>query len=329
MPDAVRELEYIPNEIARSLAGRIDRPATAMTSVPEVVLDARAELGECPVWSGHDACLFWLDIDGRLVHRYDPATGRDSAVVVDGRPGSVALTPDPDRLLVAIEHRLVDLEWSTGATTLRLELEEPDRATRLNDGRCDPVGRFWVGSMDDPSTNGARGGRLYRVDKDGTAVVEQVDVGVSNSLAFAPGGDVMYWSDTTRGLVWAYDYDTGSGSRSGGRVFLDFADLPGKPDGACVDETGCVWVACVYGWSLLRATPDGTVDRIIELPVEKPSMPAFGGRELDTLFVTSISSGGSHPAAPGQPLAGALLALTPGVRGIPEPLFTGGAARSR
>jgi sugar lactone lactonase YvrE len=176
--------------------------------------------------------------------------------------------------------------------------------------------------MDDPNS-GAAAGRLHRVDADYHPTIEREGVGVSNSLAFSPDGAVMYWADTAKELVWAYDYDVEEGSRSNERVFLDFADLPGKPDGACVDEAGCLWVACVYGWAVLRATPDGRVDRTIALPMEKPSMPAFGGRELETLYVTSISSGGSTPASADQPLAGALVALTPGVRGIAEPIFRG------
>ena len=133
----------------------------------------------------------------------------------------------------------------------------------------------------------------------------------------------MYWADTRRCMVWAFDYDVSTGRRSHQRPFLDFDLLPGLPDGACVDADGCYWVACVYGWAVLRATPDGVVDRIIELPVEKPSMPAFGGVGLDTLYVTSISSGGSAPAAPDQPLAGALLAIDVGVIGLTEPRFAG------
>ncbi len=293
-----------------------------MSGAPEVVLPIRAKLGECPLWSGRDSCLYWIDIDGRSVHRYDPASGDNTSRVLEGRPGSIALTIDPDRLLVALEHRLVDLEWSTGETTGRTRLEEPGRGTRLNDGRCDPGGRFWVGSMDDP-ISGVGAGQLHRVDVNYRATVQQEGVGTSNSLAFSPDGKTMYWADTTKELVWAYDYDVGIGHRSNERVHLDFADLPGKPDGACVDEAGCLWVACVYGWAVLRSTPDGRIDQILELPVEKPSMPAFGGRELDTLYVTSISSGGSAPAAADEPLAGALLALTPGVCGIPEPIFGG------
>ena len=293
-----------------------------MSSI-DTVLDERARLGESPVWSGHENVLYWIDIDSRLVHRTDPSTGHDETRVVDGRPGSIALTSDPDRLLVAIEHDLAELTWSTGELHQRHVLEAGSPPTRMNDGRTDPGGRFWVGSMDDPSGSGAKAGFLHRIERDRSHQIMETGVGVSNGLAFSPDGSVMYWADTTRQAVWSYDYDVDAGTRRNGRLFLDFSDLPGRPDGACVDETGCYWVACVYGWTLLRATPDGTVDRIVELPLEKPSMPAFGGTDLGTLFVTSISSSGSSPASPGQPLAGALLAIDPGVYGTPEPLFAG------
>jgi L-arabinonolactonase len=289
----------------------------------DCVPDIRAQLGECPVWSGGERCLYWIDVDSQLVYRYEPDQDRSDSRHLPGRPGSIALTHDTDRLLVAMEHQLVDLTWSTGDVTMRVELEADDAPTRLNDGRADPAGRFWVGSMDIPAYNGQKAGTLYRVDATGGREAVQAGIGVSNGLAFSPDGSVMYWADTTRDLVWAYDYDVASGTRSNERVFLDFSMLPGRPDGACVDETGCYWVACVYGWSLLRATPEGTVDRIIELPVEKPSMPAFGGRDLDVLYLTSISTGGSVPLAPGQPWAGALLTLVPGVKGLPESTFAG------
>jgi sugar lactone lactonase YvrE len=289
----------------------------------DCVLDIRAQLGECPVWSGRDGCLFWIDVDSQLVHRYDPDHDVSESRLLPGRPGSIALTHDADRLLVAMEHQLVDLNWSSGEVTPRGQLEADHTSTRLNDGRADRAGRFWVGSMDIPAYNGQKAGTLYRVEPDGRSEAIQSGVGVSNGLAFSPDGSVMYWADTTRDVVWAYDYDLASGTRRNERIFLDFSTLPGRPDGACVDETGCYWVACVYGWSLLRATPDGKVDRIIELPVEKPSMPAFGGSDLDVLYLTSISTGGSVSLAPGQPWAGALLTMVPGAKGLPESRFGG------
>jgi L-arabinonolactonase len=289
----------------------------------DAVLSVRAALGECPVWDERLAVLYWIDIDAQVVHRTDPSTGADVVRRTPGRPGSVVLAGDPDRLIVAVEHRVVELRWSTGEVRPMCDVEPDHLLTRLNDGRCDAAGRFWVGSMDDPAGSGTNSARLHRIDPDGAVSEIEREVGVANGLAFSPDGTVMYWADTRRSMVWAYDYDMSTGARSKQRDFLDFSTLPGSPDGACVDADGCYWVACVYGWAVLRATPEGRVDRIIELPVEKPSMPAFGDTDFSTLFVTSISTGGSAPAQPGQPLAGALLAMNVGVRGLAEPHFAG------
>jgi len=164
---------------------------------------------------------------------------------------------------------------------------------------------------------------LHRMDPDGASETVRRGVGVSNGLAFSPDGTTMYHADTLCDTVWAYDYDPTTGERGRERVFTDFADLPGSPDGACVDAAGCYWVACVFGWAVARLTPDGDVDRIIELPVEKPTMPAFGGPGLDTLFVTSIGGGGTHEVAPDQPEAGRLMTIEVGATGIVEPTFGG------
>ena len=128
--------------------------------------------------------------------------------------------------------------------------------------------------------------------------------------------------------MWAYDYDVDTGDATNERVFLDFAQLPGRPDGAALDEAGCYWIACVYGSAVLRVTPAGEVDRLIPVPVTKPTMPAFGGPDLSTLFVTTIGGGGSHQIDPSQPDAGALFAIDVGVRGLPETVFPGGPPAS-
>ncbi len=308
------------------------------------VLPAAAQLGECPVWSSDERRLYWVDIDGRAVHRYDPTTGIDEQRPAPGRPASLALTATTGRLLVAVERRLAFLDWGSGSWLDWVALEpdggvesggsgdrdggghDPGGGNRLNDGRCDPAGRFWVGSMWDPSSAGRATGLLHRVGRDGTAVTVKSGIGVANGLAFAPDGRTMYFADTHRDLVWAYDYDLDTGEASNERVFLDFGPLPGRPDGACVDADGCYWIACVYGWAVLRVTPDGAVNRRIPVPVEKPTMPAFGGDDLSTLFITTIGGGGSHRPDPKQPDAGGLFAVETGVRGLPEPRFEGGPA---
>lgn len=291
----------------------------------DVVGSTRSELGECPVWDGRIDRLWWIDIEGRSVHRIDPADEAVESRRLDGRPGSLVLTDDPDVLLVAVEHELVELAWSTGAVSPRLTLEPAGPGKRLNDGRCDPAGRYWVGSMDDPPTELHGRGRLHRVDAGpgGSLLASEhrTGVGISNGCAFAPDGRTMYWADTLRDTVWAYDLDPDTGDRRDERVFLDFTGLPGRPDGACVDADGCYWVACVHGWAVLRATPDGRVDRIVDVPVEKPTMPAFGGPALDTMFLTSIDDDATGSAPDDERLAGRLLAFDVGTTGLPEPRF--------
>jgi sugar lactone lactonase YvrE len=291
----------------------------------ECVVPGPARLGECPLWSDAEQTLYWVDIEGRAIHRFDPATGIDESRSVPGRPGSIALTADRGRLLVALENGLAFVDWDSGSCDRWLDLEPAGTGNRLNDGRCDPAGRFWVGSMFDPTSAGRSTGLLHRVGPQGEVVVVRSGIGVANGLAFSPDDATMYFADTRRETVWAYDFDPASGEPANERVFLDFSrpDLPGRPDGACVDQDGCYWIACVYGWSVLRVTPDGVVDRRIDMPVEKPTMPAFGGPSMTTLFVTSIGEGGSRPLAPGQPNAGGVFAVETSTRGVAEPRFAG------
>ncbi len=287
----------------------------------ECVVPGGALLGECPLWSGVDDRLYWIDIVGRTLHRYDPAGGSDEALPLPGRPGSIALTGEPGRLLVALEGGLAFVDWATAAFEPWITLEPLGTGNRLNDGRCDAAGRFWVGSMFDPASAGRFSGLLHRVEPSGQATVTRRDVGVANGLAFSPDGRTMYFADTLRDTVWAFDYDLSTGEAANERRFLDFAALPGRPDGACVDEDAAYWIACVYGWAVLRVRPDGRIDRRIDVPVEQPTMPAFGGAALDVLFVTSIGQGGSRPLAAGQTDAGGVFAINAGVRGLPEPAF--------
>jgi sugar lactone lactonase YvrE len=224
-------------------------------------------------------------------------------------------------LLLAVENQLVWLDLLSGEVTAWLTLEDPQPGVRLNDGRCDPMGRFWIGGMYDPTSANRFEAFLHRVEPDGSFATVRSQVGCANGLAFSPDGTVMYWADTLNSLVWAYDYDVATGEQRNERIFLDFGPLPGRPDGACVDEAGCYWIACVGGAAVLRATPDGAVDRIVDVPVLRPTMPAFGGADLATMFITSIAARDLKVDGPGP--HGAIFAFAPGVRGLPEPVFAG------
>lgn len=287
----------------------------------DIAVPGGALLGECPLWSVEEQVLYWVDIEGRAVHRFDPSTGHDEHREMDLRPGSMVATSSPGRFLVGAETELGWFDWVSGDYTRAVECEPAGTGNRLNDGRTDRQGRFWLGSMYEDTSARRSTGILHRVDPDLGLSRHRTGIGVSNGIAFSPDGTTMYFADTFAKTVWAYDYDVDTGDRSNERVFTDFSGLPGGPDGACVDANGCYWVACVRGWAVARLTPDGAIDRLIEVPVEKPSMPAFGGSGLETLFVTSIS-GGVGPGAD-EPHAGGVLALDVGVAGIPETPFAG------
>jgi sugar lactone lactonase YvrE len=253
------------------------------------------------------------------VHAFDPGTGADRSWSLSSRPSAIARTGDPSRLLVAAENELAWLDLNTGELSSWVTLEDEQPGVRLNDGRPDPAGRFWVGGMYAPTSANRFDAYLHRVESDGSFVTVRQHVGCANGLAFSPDGSVMYWADTLHEKVWAYDYDIDTGEQHNERVFVDFAPLPGRPDGACVDETGCYWIACVGGFAVIRITPTGEVDRTIELPVKRPTMPAFGGHGLETVFVTTIGERELGADGPGE--HGGIYAFDPGVRGLPEPQF--------
>jgi sugar lactone lactonase YvrE len=190
---------------------------------------------------------------------------------------------------------------------------------RFNDGRTDRQGRFWSGTMWMDMAAALPIGRLYRYDGAGLSAPLVSGLVTQNGLAWSPDGRTMYLSDShpTRRRVWAFDYDVDAGVPHNRRLFVDMAAYTGRPDGAAMDSDGCYWVAGNDGASLLRFAPDGKLDRELNLPVAKPSMPCFGGPELDTLLVTSIVQPGKEDDA----LAGAVLLVRPGVRGVPEVAF--------
>jgi sugar lactone lactonase YvrE len=284
------------------------------------VLPARALLGEGPLWDPEDRLLYWVDIKGRAVHRFDPVTGRDARWAVPDVVGSLARR-EAGGLVLALRTGFHFLDLDTGSLT-PVAQPEPDRPeNRFNDGKPDRRGRFWAGSMHDPETRPT--GALYRLDPDG-ACHRMVDgVVCSNALCWSPDGRTMYHADTLRRIVWAWDSDPDRGEIANRRVFVELAPDEGAPDGATVDAEGFVWLAHWDGSRLTRHDPSGRVERVVRLPVQHPTCPAFGGPDLDVLYVTSASIGLSAEALAAQPCAGGILALDPGVRGLPEARFRG------
>ena len=288
----------------------------------ELLVDSGTLLGECPVWDVKENVLYWIDIDGHKINCYDPSSCNNETRKLPFKAGSLAIRKQGG-LLLAMSNGFYNYDFKNEILESRECDPEPDRKdNRLNDGRCDPGGRFWVGSMNDlRRIKGQYEGNLYCYHPDGECVSQNLPVGVANGLAFSPDERYMFFADTMRETVWRFDYDKDQGKIRNQQVFLNLKNLSGKPDGACVDADGCYWLAHIYGWKVARYTPEGKLDREIQLPFPKPSMCAFGGSKLDTLFITSIST--KHDKSNGEKTyAGGLFAVNPGVSGIPEPNFS-------
>lgn len=287
----------------------------------EIVADLKTTLGEGPLWDVEQQRLYWLDsFDGRILRC--TADGRElRAWDVGQKIGSMALRREGDRALVALQGGIHDLDLVSGELTL-IHAPEPNLPhNRLNDGKVDRQGRFVFGSMD--TLEESASGRLYRLDPDLSLHVLDEGIICSNGPCWSPDGSTLYFTDTWTGEQWTYAYDTATGT-VGERRTRNRIDTAGggAADGATVDAEGYLWQALVYAGQLVRYTPDGQVDRIIEMPVKKVTSVMFGGPELDVLYVTSMA----RPPLPRFPgdgqLRGALFAIHDlGVRGIAERRF--------
>lgn len=281
-----------------------------------------ALLGESPFWHPDEAALYWCDIPGRVLHRWHPDTAAHRQWALPTEPGCCAPLPG-GQLLLAMRDGLFRFDPVSGE---RFCLAEPpyDPATeRFNDGKADPQGRLWVGTIYEPRTppraalyRWARG-RLDRIAG---------DVTVSNGLAFSPDGGTLYWTDTTAHRISALDLDAAEGTLSRQRMFAQFPpkqagqDLRhygGRPDGAAVDAEGAYWVAMFEGQRLLRLAPDGRLLQEVPLPVRCPTMPCLGGPDLRTLYVTTARHNRPPDELSAQPWAGCVLQMRVDVPGLP------------
>lgn len=286
----------------------------------ERVADTDDRLGEVPVWCPRTRRLWWADGFGAALRCLDPATGHVERHALPEKTGSFALR-EAGGLLLAARSGLVLFDPATGETTPLGDPQADPRRTLLNDGRVDPAGRFWVGSMDRRLDRPS--GQLFRVDPDHRWRVMHEGFFLANSLAFSPDAATMYLACSHRKLVWRFPFDAASGDLGAPVVFADTADLPGVPDGAAVDTDGCIWIARFGGGCVVRHRPDGTVERVVELPVSQVTACGFGGDDLSTLFLTTATFRMDDAARAAQPLAGSLLALRPGAQGIAQPRYRG------
>jgi sugar lactone lactonase YvrE len=277
-------------------------------------------LGEVPVWSAEEGALYWIDDFKPAVHRLRPATGEVTSWTPPEKLGSMALRA-MGGLLLATRAGLAFYEPESGAFEVVCDPEPDLPDNLLNDGRCDRRGRFWVGSMDKPLANPT--GRLHRIDSDLSVHTFEREVWVSNGIAFGPDDRVMYFADSHRRAIYAYDLDLDAGEVRNRRVFATVPEGEGVPDGATVDAEGFLWSARFDGGRVVRHAPDGRVDREVALPVSRPTSCMFGGPGLDVLYVTTATFRLPEERRMREPWAGGLLAVDVGVRGLPEPRFGG------
>lgn len=279
-------------------------------------------LGESPFWHPDERALYWCDIPGRRLHCYVPETGRHAQWSFESEPACCAPVPG-GRLMLAQRDGIFVFDPERGERT-RVAAPPYDTATvRFNDGRADPQGRFWVGTIFEPRT--APQAALFRL-AEGRLDRIAGDVTVGNGLAFSPDARTAYWADTAAHRIDAFDFDASTGALSRRRVFAQFAtkvageDLSGyggRPDGAAVDVEGALWVAMFEGQRLLRLAPDGHVLQALSLPVRCPTMPCFGGADLRTLYVTTARDKRPAEELAAQPLAGSVLVTRVAVPGLP------------
>jgi sugar lactone lactonase YvrE len=285
----------------------------------ECVVETRDLLGESVLWCPRSERLWWVDVLRAVLHEVSwPAGIHRSHELPFRRLGSIALRATGG-LVLATEQGLFGWDADRGLGA-RLMAPRWDVLThRLNDGRCDRSGRFWVGSMHD--TQFVPEGTLYSIGRGLDVKSHLADIIVPNAIAFSPDDRRFYFADTRRYVLWQFDFDIGSAQLANRRPLVEFGTGPARPDGACVDADGCIWNASFAGASVVRYTPNGAVDAVVRLPVSCPTCVCLGGRDLDTLFVTSASYQLTADQARREPLAGGLFALRVATAGLTEPMF--------
>jgi sugar lactone lactonase YvrE len=298
------------------------------TPKSRILSSSRDRVGECPVWSVVEQALYWVDIEGCRIHRFDWAKQTQQTWRTPERVGCIALTShtgEPRTLVAAMESGLFLLKLRSETdvdATLLAAVKHPMPNMRFNDGRCDAEGRFWVSTMCMDMSLAAAVGTIYCLNEDGLSEPKISGLVTPNGMGLSPDGRFYYLSDSHPSVqkIWVFDRDAASGALSHQRLFVDMLSLPGRPDGAAVDATGCYWICANDAGLLHQFSPQGELLKSVSVPVPKPAMCAFGGPNLDLLFVTSIMPAGLLPEQAG--LNGAVFVVEVGARGQPEPVFS-------
>lgn len=290
----------------------------------EVVHDAPMLVGESAIWHEVESALYWVDIEGLTVNRLHAASGKFSSWKMGSNPSALAID-DNNFLVVATRERLLRLNTTDGAETPIADAPYDTSKVRFNDGRVDPAGRFWIGTMYEPRDQPAA--EMYVLARDNLRCAWRGGMTNSNGLAWSLDGRTMFHADTTTHRIDCYDFDVATGEHSNRRTILTFPtdktapDYGGRPDGATIDSEGMYWVAMFEGGRLLRISPTGEILREIKLPVRCPTSVCFGGPDLRTLYITSASQGRSSEEIAQYPHTGKVLSVRLDVAGREEPEY--------
>jgi sugar lactone lactonase YvrE len=285
---------------------------------PVNVVACQNTLGEGPLWNGQEQSIYWVDIDEKKIQRYFPGTQKYE---VFDLPIKICLMAFRSKggMIMGAENGIYFWDPNSQKLDFITHPESGKTEARFNDGKVDRKGRLWAGTM---TFQGATSS-LYRLDKNLSVHQMETGVTISNGVGWSPDNKTMYFVDSLRYVVYAYDFDLETGALSNRRAFVQMSESFGIPDGLTVDSEGCVWVAIYNGWKVMRYDPAGKVVDEIAFPVSKPSSCMFGGKNLDELYVTSISDGLTAEDKLKQPMAGDLFMIKTSVRGLPEPDFAG------
>jgi len=285
----------------------------------QLVAQTQDVLGEVPLWDARHATLTWIDLLKPALHRHVPRQHRTESWTPPEKLGSYALC-DNGAVLIAGRGGIALWHPESGSFD-RVATPEADRPDNiLNDGRCDPRGRFLVASMD-KMLSGPKG-RLWRIDPDRrTVLLQDAEIWLPNALCWSPDGRTLYFGDSHTKLIFTYDYDLDTGVPTSRRLFADTSALPGIPDGASVDADGYLWNARFEAGCIVRLAPNGTLDQTVTLPVSRPTHVTFGGDDLRTLYITTARFRLKPEELQSQPMAGGLLSIETDATGLREPRF--------
>lgn len=289
-------------------------------NTPECVWNARAALGEGPLWSVRENALYWVDILGHRLHRYS-ISDEQRTWQFDEEVSAIAERAEVPGLLLTRRHGFACFNPATEEMTPLTQAETGMPENRFNDGKCDRMGRFWAGTMDFACKKPT--GSLYRLDPDLRCTRMDSDYIVTNGPAWSADYKTMYHNDSVNGRVFAFDFDLERGELSNKRLFLQFSPEEGSPDGMTTDAEGGLWIAHWGASKVTRHAPDGKVTRAITLPCSQITSCAFGGPALTTMFITTAADGLSPQQLEREPLAGGLFALDLDIAGVPANQFRG------